>query len=82
MWDLWSTKWHWDRFFSESFGFILSESVKRYSVFTHISFEGWTKGPLEAQFHRDIVSPHQNNNKYSFFGVRIVTVCQGLPELI
>jgi hypothetical protein len=20
-WDLWWTKWHWDRFFSESFGF-------------------------------------------------------------
>jgi hypothetical protein len=21
MWDLWWTKWHWDRFFSEYFGF-------------------------------------------------------------
>jgi hypothetical protein len=21
MWDLWWTKWHWDRFFSEFFGF-------------------------------------------------------------
>jgi hypothetical protein len=21
MWDLWWTKWHWDQFFSESFGF-------------------------------------------------------------
>jgi hypothetical protein len=23
---------------------------------------GWTKGPLEAQFHRDKVSPHRSNN--------------------
>jgi hypothetical protein len=26
MWDLWWTKWHWDRFFSEYFGFPLSMS--------------------------------------------------------
>jgi hypothetical protein len=26
MWDLWWTKWHWDRFFSEYFGFLLSTS--------------------------------------------------------
>jgi hypothetical protein len=24
MWDLWWAKWHWDRFFSEYFGFPLS----------------------------------------------------------
>jgi hypothetical protein len=24
MWDLWWTKWHWDRFLSEFFGFPLS----------------------------------------------------------
>jgi hypothetical protein len=24
---------------------------------------GWTKGPSEDQFHRDIVSPNHNNNK-------------------
>jgi hypothetical protein len=28
-WDLWWTKWHWDRFFSESFGFPLSISFHR-----------------------------------------------------
>jgi hypothetical protein len=27
--DLWWTKWHWDRFFSESFGFPLSISFHR-----------------------------------------------------
>jgi hypothetical protein len=26
MWDLWWTKWHWNRFFSEYFGFPLSIS--------------------------------------------------------
>jgi hypothetical protein len=29
MWDLWWTKWHWDRFFSEYFGFPLSISFHR-----------------------------------------------------
>jgi hypothetical protein len=24
VWDLWWTKWHWDKFFSESLGFPLS----------------------------------------------------------
>jgi hypothetical protein len=24
MWDLWWTKWHWDRFFPKYFGFLLS----------------------------------------------------------
>jgi hypothetical protein len=32
MWDLWWTKWHWDRFFSEYFGFPLSVSLHRCSI--------------------------------------------------
>jgi hypothetical protein len=32
MWDLWWTKWHWDRFFPELFGFPLSISFHRCSV--------------------------------------------------
>jgi hypothetical protein len=31
MWDLWWTKWHWDRFFPEYFGFPLSISFHRCS---------------------------------------------------
>jgi hypothetical protein len=31
VWDLWWTKWHWDRFFSEFFGFPLSVSFHRRS---------------------------------------------------
>jgi hypothetical protein len=32
MWDLWWTKWHWDRFVPEYFGFPLSVSFHRYSI--------------------------------------------------
>jgi hypothetical protein len=32
MWDLWWTKWHWDRFFTEYFGFPLSISFHRCSI--------------------------------------------------
>jgi hypothetical protein len=32
MWDLWWTKWHWDRFFPECFGFPLTVSFHRCSI--------------------------------------------------
>jgi hypothetical protein len=32
VWDLWWTKWHWDRFFPEFFGFPLSVSFHRCSI--------------------------------------------------
>jgi hypothetical protein len=32
MWDLWWTKWHWDRFFPKYFGFPLSVSFHRCSI--------------------------------------------------
>jgi hypothetical protein len=34
MWDLWWTKWHWDRFFSEYLGFPLSISF-------HLGYIKW-----------------------------------------
>jgi hypothetical protein len=34
MWDLWWTKWQWDRFFPEYFGFPLSISFHRCSIKT------------------------------------------------
>jgi hypothetical protein len=40
MWDLWWTKWHWDRSFSESFGFLLSVSFYHCSIFTYLSSGG------------------------------------------
>jgi hypothetical protein len=36
MWDLWWTKWHWDRFFSEFFGFSLSIYHSTVVLQTHI----------------------------------------------
>jgi hypothetical protein len=71
MWDLWWTKWHWDRFYSESFGFPLSVSFHRCSIFIRISSGGWTNGPLETAVpHRHthpiaiitIISIKLNNN--------------------
>jgi hypothetical protein len=38
--DLWCTKWHWDRLFSEFFGFRLSVSFDRRSIFIHVSSGG------------------------------------------
>jgi hypothetical protein len=35
MWDLWWTKWHWDRFFSEFFGFPLSIYHSTVALQTH-----------------------------------------------
>jgi hypothetical protein len=36
MWDLWWTKWHWDKFFSEFIGFRLSISLHHGSPYSHI----------------------------------------------
>jgi hypothetical protein len=48
MWDLWWTKWYWERFLSEFFGFPLTVAFHYYSIFTHVSSGGWTMGPLMA----------------------------------
>jgi hypothetical protein len=39
-WDLWWTEWHWDRFFSEFFGFPLSIYHSTVALHTYI----WTGG--------------------------------------
>jgi hypothetical protein len=53
MWDLWWTKWHWDRFFSEFFG-----STRQYHytavLHTHISSGGWTCPLVEAVQRRSL----------------------------
>jgi hypothetical protein len=38
MWDLWWTKWHWDRFFPEYFGFLLSISFHQYSIIAKMNY--------------------------------------------
>jgi len=35
-WEWWWTKWHWGRFISEQFGFLLPASFQKYSHFIHI----------------------------------------------
>jgi hypothetical protein len=39
MWDLWWTKWHWDRFFSEFFNFFLPISFHQGSILIYIILE-------------------------------------------
>jgi hypothetical protein len=63
MWDLWWTKWQWNRLLSESL-FSLAVSFHRCPIFIRVSSGGWAMGPPVAQFHRDIVSPHRNINNY------------------
>jgi hypothetical protein len=47
MCDFWWRKWHWDRFFSEFFGFSLV-SFHHCSIFNHVSSGGWAMDPLGA----------------------------------
>jgi hypothetical protein len=67
----WWIKWHWNRIFSESFGFPLSVSFSRCSVFSRISSGGWTKGPLTAAFalHRS-----NKNTWFIFLTWRILSI--------
>jgi hypothetical protein len=39
MWYLWWEKWHWDRFFSEFFGFLLSTPFRRGSSLFYVDWE-------------------------------------------
>jgi hypothetical protein len=47
LWDLWWTKWHWDRFFSKFFGFPLSISFCHCSIFTYVIW-GMDKGSVRG----------------------------------
>jgi hypothetical protein len=55
-------KWHWDRFFFESFCFSLSISFHRCSIFTHVSSGGMDNG--SGSGHSSTVSPHRNIPKF------------------
>jgi hypothetical protein len=47
MWDLWWTKWHWDRFFSEFFGFPVTVDLQTHIIWgmrnmlTYVSIHAW-----------------------------------------
>jgi hypothetical protein len=74
MWDLWWTKWHWDRVFSEFFCFPLSISFQRRSPNSyHLGNEQYV---CQWQQFRDVVSPHQNQSTINrlFLGFSYFTV--------
>jgi hypothetical protein len=48
MWDLWHTKWPWDRFISEFFGFSLSISFHCGSPYSYITW-GMNNRPVRFQ---------------------------------
>jgi hypothetical protein len=54
MWDLWWTKWHWDRFFPEYFGFTPSVSFHRYSI----TWKNEKRKPIITFFFIVIVGLH------------------------
>jgi hypothetical protein len=60
MWDLWLTKWHWDRVFSEFFDFPVNIIPPWLSVL--IDILGMNNRPAGGHF-RDVVSPHQHERK-------------------
>jgi hypothetical protein len=55
-WDLFWTKWHWNRFLSEFFGIPLS-TLFPVALHTHISPGGWTIFPLVTAVHRHSLTP-------------------------
>jgi hypothetical protein len=62
MWDLWWTKWHWDRFFSELFSFPINIIPPWLSLLIyHLGDE--QQACWWPQF-RDIISPHQHEQQY------------------
>jgi hypothetical protein len=51
MWDLWWTKWHWDRFFSEFFRFPLSMYHSTVALQTHIIWGMRQYASIKAGIH-------------------------------
>jgi hypothetical protein len=63
MWDLWWTKWYWDRFFSEFFGFPLLMSFHCCSPFLFFSW-GMSNRPVGSCSSETLSHPiNINNNK-------------------
>ena len=69
MWDLWWTKWHWGRFFSEYFGFPLAISFHQCSIKMEkhkknliIFITGFHNKPSRLRCVRSICCNNNNNN--------------------
>jgi hypothetical protein len=66
IWNFWWTKWHYDRSFSEFFGFPVSISFCRGSPHSYVIW-GWTISPLVGTVQRHSLTPvtwRKNNNKH------------------
>jgi hypothetical protein len=76
MWDLWCTKWHWDRFLSWFFGFPLSISFHHRSPNSyHLGDEQYVR---QWQQCRDVVSPHKIKQK----NLTVYGFCQQLDAVL
>jgi hypothetical protein len=57
MWDLWWTKWHWDRFLVRVLKFFPCRYNSTVALCTHTSPGGWTICPLMAAVQRHGLTP-------------------------
>jgi hypothetical protein len=60
MWDLWWTKWHWERFFLKFFSFTLSSAFRCGFPDAYISRQTNNR-PVSGCSSE--ISPHHNNNQ-------------------
>jgi hypothetical protein len=66
--DLWWTKWHWNRFFSELFGFHLAVSFHRFSPYSFFIW-GINNSPVGDRSSETYSHPiDMNNNKVNVQG--------------
>jgi hypothetical protein len=64
MWELWWTKWHWDRFFSEIFSFRLSISFYCGSPCSYITW-GMNNRPVLVAAVQRRSPPHRHEQYYT-----------------
>jgi hypothetical protein len=76
--DLWWTKWQWDRFFSQLFGFLLSVSSNRDYLCSEMNF-GPNSRPVSGCSSKIYSHPIDMNNKNNSIG-RIILLYEILPR--
>jgi hypothetical protein len=62
MWDLWSTKWHWGKFFSKNLSSPSHLSLHQCSILSFI-VRDWYNRPICSHSPKGWVSPHLKDNK-------------------
>jgi hypothetical protein len=70
IWDLWWTKWHWDRFFPEYFGFPLSISFHRCSITRKRTKKGQKLTPWRRVLPHKLTDPQLVKNFPACYGTR------------